>query len=115
MDDIEFVNNIIEETVKGKSLYYMNSLKSLKKEEISDPYWGKMKNLYDSLNISQKDELEVFIKLAIVNAVGDIFSKLDNVSSFANQDGVFELISNGKIINGDLLDIFWEQIECENL
>jgi hypothetical protein len=49
--------------------------------------------------------------LITVNTVSSIFSKLDNISSFANQEGLFELRSNGKIINGDLLDLFWERLE----
>jgi len=35
-----------------------------------------------------------------------IFWKLDNISSFANQEGDFELTINGNVINGDLQDIF---------
>ncbi|MWP50267.1 MULTISPECIES: hypothetical protein [unclassified Gilliamella] len=111
MNDIKFVDNIINEVIKGKSSYYIDTLKSLNNKEIKDTDWLKIKKLYDSLNNSQKEELKSLINLITVNTVSSIFSKLDNISSFANQEGLFELRSNGKIINGDLLDLFWERLE----
>ena len=111
MNDIKFVDNIIKEVIKGKSSYYIDTLKSLNNKEIKAPDWLKIKKLYDSLDNSQKEELKSLINLITVNTVSSIFSKLDNISSFANQEGLFELRSNGKIINGDLLDLFWKRLE----
>lgn len=111
MNDIKFVDNIIKEVINGKSSYYIDTLKSLNNKEIKDPDWLKIKKLYDSLDNSQKEELKSLINLITVNTVSSIFSRLDNISSFANQEGLFELRSSGKIINGDLLDLFWERLE----
>lgn len=111
MNDIKFVDNIIKEVITGKSSYYIDTLKFLNNKEIKDFDWLKIKKLYDSLNNSQKEELKSLINLITVNTVSSILSKLDNISSFANQEGLFELRSNGKTINGDLLDLFWERLE----
>lgn len=35
-----------------------------------------------------------------------IFGKLDNISSFENQEGNFELTINGNVISGDLQELF---------
>ena len=40
------------------------------------------------------------------DVVSIIFGKLDNISSFANQEGEFELTINGNVISGDLQELF---------
>lgn len=50
----------------------------------------------------------------MIDTLTSIFGKLDNISSFANQQELFELRSNNKVISGNLQDIFLGQIEEEN-
>ena len=50
--------------------------------------------------------MQTFTRLVMQDVVSMIFGKLDNISSFANQEGDFELTINGNVISGDLQDIF---------
>ena len=49
------------------------------------------------------------------DVVSTIFGKLDNISSYENQDGSFELNINGHAINGDLQEIFLMNVEEYNM
>lgn len=57
-----------------------------------------------------KDILKMFIRLGAQNSISSMLSLLDNVSGTFDED--FNLqVEGGNSINGDLLDIFWEQEE----
>lgn len=43
------------------------------------------------------------------DVISSIFGKLDNISSYTNQEGPFELRANGNIINGDLQEILLKE------
>ena len=50
--------------------------------------------------------MQTFTKMVMQDVVSMLLGKLDNISSFANQEGNFEFTMNGNVINGDLQDIF---------
>lgn len=50
--------------------------------------------------------MQAFTRLVMQDVVSMIFGKLDNISSFANQEGEFELTINGNVISGDLQELF---------
>lgn len=113
MTETEFVNHIYAE-MNECNAYYMQSLQNLKPENIKDPDWKNIKNLFDRLDDKQRLQLEQFMKIISANTIAGIFAKLDNIFAFANQTGWFELYSDGKKISDNLLDLFWEKIETEN-
>ncbi len=113
MTETEFVNHIYAEMIEYNA-YYIQSLQNLKPENIKDPDWKNIKNLFDRLDAKQRLQLELFMKIISANTIAGIFAKLDNISAFANQSGWFELYSDGKKISDNLLDLFWEKIETDN-
>ena len=50
----------------------------------------------------------------MIDTVSSIFSKLDNLSSYANQESFFEVTLNGNVISGDLQEMFLMSIEEDN-
>lgn len=105
----EFVKNVNQEILKEAFNYYFETLPN--PIEGTDKYWKKSKELYQSLNDIQKEQLQFFTRLVITDVISSIFSKLDNVSSYTDQDGLFELTINDNTINGDLQEIFLMAIE----
>lgn len=50
--------------------------------------------------------MQTFTKMVMQDVVSMLLGKLDNISSFANQEGEFELTINGNVISGDLQELF---------
>lgn len=50
--------------------------------------------------------MQTFTKMVMQDVVSMLLGKLDNISSFANQKGNFELTINGNVISGDLQELF---------
>ncbi|MCL1617013.1 hypothetical protein M3090_11510 [Bacteroides sp. ET71] len=105
MNAEEYVENVRHEVFDELYNYYFESLPTPIKGP--EKYWLASKKLYHSLNEEQKEQLKMFTKLVMTDVVSTIFSKLDNVSSYANQEGCFELRLDGKVINGDLQEYFF--------
>ena len=113
MNDLEFVNSLKREILNDLYNRYFNTLNTLPVSGV-DERWNDSKELYSHLNEKQRQELKSFVRLIMTDTLSNVFAKLDNVSSFANQEGFFELTLNGKIISGDLQEIFLMQIEEDN-
>ena len=113
MNDSEFVNSLKREILNDLYNRYFNTLNTFSVSG-GDERWNDSKELYSHLNEKQRQELKSFVRLIMTDTLSNVFAKLDNVSSFANQEGFFELTLNGKIISGDLQEIFLMQIEEDN-
>lgn len=113
MNDSEFVNSLKREILNDLYNRYFNTLNTFPVSG-GDERWNDSKELYGHLNEKQRQELKSFVRLIMTDTLSNVFAKLDNVSSFANQEGFFELTLNGKIISGDLQEIFLMQIEEDN-
>ena len=113
MNDSEFVNSLKREILNDLYNRYFNTLNTFPVSG-GDERWNDSKELYRHLNEKQRQELKSFVRLIMTDTLSNVSAKLDNVSSFANQEGFFELTLNGKIISGDLQEIFLMQIEEDN-
>ena len=113
MNDSELVKSLKREILNDIYNRYFNTLNTLPVSG-GDERWNDSKELYSHLNEKQRQELKSFVRLIMTDTLSNVFAKLDNVSSFANQEGFFELTLNGKIISGDLQEIFLMQIEENN-
>ena len=113
MNDSEFVNSLKREILNDLYNRYFNTLNTFPVSG-GDERWSDSKELYSHLNEKQRQELKSFVRLIMTDTLSNVSAKLDNVSSFANQEGFFELTLNGKIISGDLQEIFLMQIEEDN-
>ena len=113
MNDSEFVNSLQREILNDLYNRYFNTLNTFPVSG-GDERWNDSKELYSHLNEKQRQELKSFVRLIMTDTLSNVSAKLDNVSSFANQEGFFELTLNGKIISGDLQEIFLMQIEEDN-
>ena len=100
----EFVSNVKDEVFKETFEYYFKMLPN--PIAGTDKNWKTSKELYHSLNEEQKQQMQTFTKMVMQDVVSMIFGKLDNISSFANQKGDFELTINGNVISGDLQELF---------
>ena len=100
----EFVSNVKDEVFKETFEYYFKMLPN--PIAGTDKNWKASKELYHSLNEEQKQQMQTFTRLVMQDVVSMIFGKLDNISSFANQEGEFELTINGNVISGDLQELF---------
>ncbi|WP_276737467.1 hypothetical protein [Prevotella pallens] len=100
----EFVSNVKDEVFKETFEYYFKMLPN--PIAGTDKNWKTSKELYHSLNEEQKQQMQTFTKMVMQDVVSIIFGKLDNISSFANQKGDFELTINGNVISGDLQELF---------
>lgn len=109
MTAIEFVKNVEQEIFKDAFDYYFKTLPT--PIVGTDIYWINSKELYHSLNEDQRNQLKIFTKLVMKDVVSSIFSKLDNISAYADQNGLFELKIQGNIINGDLQELFLMDME----
>ena len=108
----EFVKHLKEEILSDAFNYYFETLPTPIKG--TDRYWEKSKQLFHSLNDEQRNQLKVFTQMIMIDTISTIFSKLDNLSSYANQEGFFEVTLNGNVISGDLQEIFLMSIEEDN-
>lgn len=100
----EFVSNVKDEVFKETFEYYFKMLPN--PIAGTDKNWKASKELYHSLNEEQKQQMQTFTKMVMLDVVSIILGKLDNISSFANQKGNFELTINGNVISGDLQELF---------
>ena len=100
----EFVSNVKDEVFKETFEYYFKTLPN--PIAGTDKNWKASKELYHSLNEEHKQQMQTFTKMVMQDVVSIIFGKLDNISSFANQEGEFELTINGNVISGDLQELF---------
>jgi len=100
----EFVSNVKDEVFKETFEYYFKMLPN--PIAGTDKNWKTSKELYHSLNEEQKQQMQTFTKMVMQDVISMIFGKLDNISSFANQKGDFELTINGNVISGDLQELF---------
>ncbi|MBF1467928.1 hypothetical protein [Prevotella pallens] len=100
----EFVSNVKDEVFKEAFEYYFKMLPN--PIAGTDKNWKASKELYHSLNEEQKQQMQTFTKMVMLDVVSIILGKLDNISSFANQKGNFELTINGNVISGDLQELF---------
>lgn len=100
----EFVSNVKDEVFKETFEYYFKMLPN--PIAGTDKNWKASKELYHSLNEEQKQQMQTFTKMVMQDVVSMIFGKLDNISSFANQEGEFELTINGNVISGNLQELF---------
>ena len=105
----EFVKNVYQEIFKDTFNYYFETLPT--PIVGNDKYWRNSKELYHGLSEEQKKQLRLFTKLVMQDVISSIFAKLDNISSYANQEGLFELRINGRTINGDLQETFLMNME----
>lgn len=109
MTAAEFIKNVNQEIFKDTFNYYFETL--LTPIAGTDKYWKNSKELYQSLNDEQKKQLQFFTKMVMTDVISSILSKLDNISSYPDQNGVFELKINSNMINGDLQEIFLMDME----
>ena len=109
----EFVKNVNQEIFEDTYNYYFETLPT--PIVGTDKYLKNSKELYHSLSEEQKNQLQFFTKLVMQDVISSIFGKLDNISSYANQEGSFELNINGSTINGDLQEIFLMKMEEDYL
>lgn len=100
----EFVSNVKDEVFKETFEYYFKTLPN--PIAGTDKNWKASKELYHSLNEEQKQQMQAFTKMVMQDVVSMLLGKLDNISSFANQKGDFELTINGNVISGDLQELF---------
>lgn len=100
----EFVSNVKDEVFKETFEYYFKMLPN--PIAGTDKNWKASKELYHSLNEEQKQQMQTFTKMVMQDVVSMLLGKLDNISSFANQEGEFELTINGNVISGDLQELF---------
>ena len=100
----KFESNEKDEVFKETFEYYFKTLPN--PIVGTDKNWKASKELYHSLNEEQKQQMQTFTKMVMQDVVSMIFGKLDNISSFANQKGDFELTINGNVISGDLQELF---------
>ncbi|WP_461757280.1 hypothetical protein [Myroides sp. LJL116] len=109
----EFVKHLKEEILGDNFNYYFDTLPTPIKG--TDQYWEKSKQLFHSLNDEQRNQLEVFTQLVMTDTISSIFSKLDNLSSYSNQEGFFEVTLNENVISGDLQETFLMSIEEDHI
>lgn len=105
MDAEQYVENVRHEILDELFNYYFECLPTPIKGP--EKYWVASKKLYQSLNEEQIGHLKMFTKLVMTDVISTIFSKLDNVSPYPEQDGKFELKLGDKVINGDLQEYFF--------
>ena len=111
MTDSDFVKNIEEEVLNEMFNRYFNTMETLDRSLVNDPYWKKILTLYDTLDFSGKDNLKALVRLVMIDLLSNIFAKLDGVSSFNNQTNQFELRYGDATISGDLQEIFLMNVE----
>lgn len=106
----EFVKTIREEFINSLVEEYSNSFSEIEASECKDLSMRPLIELWHASDKNTRDILKMFIRLGSQNSLSSLLSSLDNVSGVFSEE--FSLtVDNGPNINGDLLDIFWEQEE----
>lgn len=116
MNDVEFVNNIILEVLKNNLDQYKVNLSNLnnKQDELPEGEWKNGVSLYNKLDVKDKDKFISFLKLSITDTVSNLLGIIDGVSYLKGQEENFQFLYKGKKLNGNLQDIFLEEIENES-
>ena len=110
MNPEEFVKTIREEFINSLVEEYSNSFSEIEASECKDLSMRPLIELWHASDKNTRDILKMFIRLGTQNSLSSLLSSLDNVSGVFSEE--FSLtVDNGPNINGDLLDIFWEQEE----
>ena len=111
MTDNDFVKNVEREVLEDMFNRYFNTMETIDRSSVNDPYWKKILTLYDTLDINGKDNLKALVRLVMIDLLSNIFAKLDGVSSFKNQTNQFDLRYGDITISGDLQEIFLMDVE----
>ena len=116
MNDVEFVNNIILEVLKNNLDQYKVNLSNLnnKQDELPEGEWKNGVSLYNKLDVKDKDKFISFLKLSITDTVSNLLGIIDGVSYLKGQEENFQFLYKEKKLNGNLQDIFLEEIENES-
>lgn len=111
MEAIEFIEAIRQRVIENDYKVYHDLLDN--SDNANDPVWKGILSLYKSMPKEQQEIFLNFLRLIQVNSVSHILGILDG-STFLNEkreEFFLTTESGGKVINGELQDIFLEMEE----
>ena len=108
----KFVRAIRSELIDDLVNQYADLFTSNDLNDFKDKEMHSLARLWKMADSDTRDLLKLFIRLGSQNSISSFLGILDNVSKLKipHQDLQLNEI-DGTILNGDLLDIFWEQEE----
>lgn len=115
MEANEFVKKIRNLIIDENLSIYKGIFETTPKSQITDEYWKAAINMFEQLNIKQKEILYKIIRQVEVDTISNVFGVIDGAVSIDNNQNEFELKVGGNMLNGDLQDLLLEQEEMNNL
>jgi hypothetical protein len=111
--DEKFVSAIFEELFVKNLQQYKHSLSKPINSD-TDPY-AKARNALAKLNDDDRADVFDFFKVVVADSASVVLGTLDGVHFPDGIDGDFLVTCDGEEIQGDLLDVFIEKAQSENV
>jgi len=111
--DEKFVVAIFDELFTGNIEQYKESLND-PVNNCSDPY-AKVRNALAKLSDDERSDVFNFFKVIVADSASVVLGTLDGVHFPDGIKGDFLVTCDGEEIQGDLLDIFIEKAQSENV
>ena len=90
---------------------YFDTLEDSCQEPFKNSSWRKAQLLYNSLNYTNKENLQEFVKMIMIETTSEILSFVDGIATFKDQQYPFELMCDGKKVSGSLQEYLLMDIE----
>lgn len=90
---------------------YFETLEDSRQEPFENSSWRSAQLLYDSLNHANREHLQEFVKMIMIETASEILSFVDGIATFKDQLYPFELMCNGKKVSGSLQEYLFMDIE----
>jgi hypothetical protein len=109
MTDIEFVAALREQVVDNGHQNYLNIFKK-SDPNATDTTWKNALSLYNKLEVDDQVSFLQFLRLIQAGTLAHVLAILDGCSYLTENREEFFLTTTDKsnILNGNLLDTFWE-------
>ena len=108
MQSLKFVEAIRDRVIENNTRTYKDLLENTK--DAKDPIWKEILPIYNNLTGEQKKSFLQFMRMVSVNTVSHIFGILDGSTYLNEENDRYNLSteSDGRLLNGELQDIFLE-------
>ena len=103
---------VLSDIVETGTEDYKTSIESTDINDVVDPYWASLFNLYNRLSVGDRSTLIAIIRQSQIDALATMFAAIDGITSLRGQNEDMHLVSQGgNKLSGGLSDEFLRLVE----
>lgn len=105
------VDEILTRTVSENVTFYESMLNNIPRNEVTDPYWKELLAFYDKSNQEERELIVKLMKQVSQDSIASLLSIIDGCG-YSELGSELKLSDeSGKILQGELSDIFIKKCE----